>query len=70
MGLAQRRDFWRPTTGPANLSVKWAIYSHTMKDHKSVTAGQGTLTAKVDPFKTVTVNSGNCCPANRFHFPI
>lgn len=41
---------------PANLTVKWAIYSHTMKDHKLTTSGQGTETAKVEPFKTVTVH--------------
>ena len=41
----------------ANLTVKWAIYSHTMKDHKLVTAKAGTSTAKVESFKTVTVSS-------------
>ena len=42
---------------PANLTVKWAIYSHTLKDHKLTTSGHGTEIAKVEPFKTVTVNS-------------
>jgi len=41
----------------AKLTVKWAIYSHTMKDHKLVTAKAGTITAKVESFKTVTVSS-------------
>lgn len=42
---------------PANLTLKWVIYSHTMKDHKLVTSGHGTLTSKIDSFKTITVSS-------------
>jgi len=41
----------------ANLTIKWAIYARTMADQKLMTTKSGTITAKVEPFKTVTVSS-------------